>query len=126
MLQDPSEYSREQLEEELQIRDLMLSYFQIALKIGEDKMDTVFHTAEVTIREQKKQSDIPVIVLEELSEELALMNTITIKAIFSHVTGLVKAVEARWQHLIDEHPEEAMETLDRAKEFEEKMKGLLE
>ena len=126
MLQDPSEYSREQLEEELQIRDLMLSYFQIALKIGEDKMDTVFHTAEVTIREQKKQSDIPVIVLEELSEELALMNTITIKAIFSHVTGLVKAVEARWQHLIDEHPEAAMETLDRVKEFEEKAKGLLE
>ena len=126
MFQDPSKYTREELEKTLQVRDLMLAYFQEALKIDDERMDTVYNTAEITIREHKKFSDIPVIVLEELPEELSLLNTLTIKAIFSSAANLVKAVEDRWQHLIDEHPEEAMEALDRAKELEKKLEGLAE
>ena len=126
MFQDPSKYTREELEKALQVRDLMLAYFQEALKIDDERMDTVYNTAEITIREQKKFSDIPVIVLEDLPEHLSLLNTLTIKAIFSSAANLVKAVEDRWQHLIDEYPEEAMEYLDRAKELEKKLEGLAE
>lgn len=126
MLQDPSEYTREELGRELQVRDLMLAYFQEALKIDNKQMDTVYNTAEMTINEHKKLSDIPAIVLEDLPEHLRLLNTLTIKAIFSSAVNLVKTVKDRWQQLVDEHPEEAMEVLDRAKELEEKLEGLTE
>ena len=126
MLQDPSEYTRDELGRELQVRDLMLAYFQEALKIDNKQMDTVYNTAEMTINEHKKLSDIPAIVLEDLPEHLRLLNTLTIKAIFSSAVNLVKTVKDRWQQLVDEHPEEAMEVLDRAKELEEKLEGLTE
>ena len=48
MFQDPSEYTQE-LEKALQVRDLMLAYFREALKLDDERMDMVYHTAEMTI-----------------------------------------------------------------------------